>query len=270
MVENPAVQEQVIIQEVPPFSIVERMQAPQVVGSFPFLEDFAATVQSLSIFQEIPQVQGVERFQEPSAITDLVTPPISITAVEGVDSFSVSENVALNTSSTSTSSAARAPHRPATTVLVHSRACLTHALSNSLLWRVSMRSLKGLRRSPSGCWRLLCRSLPWWSLIVLLRNAVDEHGKRRCPGSWKTQCTWLQVLGFTYRSDTEKIRHHTSCNELGAATDDHPIVLTEALPNPMATRECMAQIIFDFLNVHAMYVASLSCLCPLRDGRRAL
>ena len=28
----------------------------------------------------------------------------------------------------------------------------------------------------------------------------------------------------------------------------------------------MTQIIFDFLNVHIMYVASLSCLCPLRDG----
>ena len=32
----------------------------------------------------------------------------------------------------------------------------------------------------------------------------------------------------------------------------------------------MTLIIFEFFNVHAMYVASLSCLCLLRDGRRAL
>jgi len=30
------------------------------------------------------------------------------------------------------------------------------------------------------------------------------------------------------------------------------------------------EIIFEFLNVHAMSMASLSCLCPLQDGRRTL
>ena len=50
-VENPAVQEQVIIQEIPPVSIVEWMQAPQVVDSFLLLEEFAATVQPHIIFQ---------------------------------------------------------------------------------------------------------------------------------------------------------------------------------------------------------------------------
>ena len=29
-------------------------------------------------------------------------------------------------------------------------------------------------------------------------------------------------------------------------------------------------VFFEILNVNIMYVASLSCLCPLRDGRRAL
>ena len=33
----------------------------------------------------------------------------------------------------------------------------------------------------------------------------------------------------------EKIQRHTLYIELGAATDDHPVVLPEALPNPMAT-----------------------------------
>ena len=38
-------------------------------------------------------------------------------------------------------------------------------------------------------------SLQWWSLIGLLRNAVDENGTPRCLGSWKMQCTWLRVRG---------------------------------------------------------------------------
>ena len=58
--------------------------------------------------------------------------------------------------------------------------------------------------------------------------------------------------------------------ELGAATDDHPVVLTEALPNPIANCERMTQFIFEILNVHAMSMASLSCLFPIRDGRRTL
>ena len=101
----------------------------------------------------------------------------------------------LNTSSTSTRQIEIPSSGSTSTVLMHSRACLPHALSNSLLWRAWVRRLKGLRCSPSGCWRLLCRSLLWWSLIVLLRNAVDEHGTPRCLGSWKTQCTWLRVRG---------------------------------------------------------------------------
>ena len=52
IVENPALQEQVIVQEIPPVSIVERMQAPQVVDSFPLLEDFAATEQPHIIFKK--------------------------------------------------------------------------------------------------------------------------------------------------------------------------------------------------------------------------
>ena len=39
---------------------------------------------------------------------------------------------------------------------------------------------------------------------------------------------------FTNWYDIAKIGHHTPYNELGAATDDHPFVPTEALPNPMA------------------------------------
>ena len=87
-------------------------------------------------------------------------------------------------------------------------------------------------------------SLLWLSLTVLLRNAADEHGTPRCPGSWKTQCTWLRVRGrLCVTPDTVHRKTH---------------------------RERMTLIIFEIFNVHTMYVASLSCLCPIRDGRRAL
>ena len=69
---EPAVQEQVIVHEIPQDSIVERMQAPQVVDSFLLLEDFAATVLPKIILQEIPQIQVVERIQDQSAVTDIV------------------------------------------------------------------------------------------------------------------------------------------------------------------------------------------------------
>ena len=100
-----------------------------------------------------------------------------------------------------------------------------------------MRRLKGLRRSPSGCWRLLCRSLPWWSLIVLLRSAVDEHGTFRCPGSWKTQCTWLRVRG--------RLRHAPNCAYYDTMHRNE---------DPKTYRDRMTLIIFEIFNV--------------RDGRR--
>ena len=77
-------QEQVVIQEIPPVSIVERMQAPQVVDSFPLLEDFAAILQPHVPFHEFPEVQVAERIQEQ--------------IVEAIDVMT------LNTNSTSTSS----------------------------------------------------------------------------------------------------------------------------------------------------------------------
>ena len=43
-------QEQVIVQEIPQISIVERIQAPQIADSLPLLEDFAATVLPHVIF----------------------------------------------------------------------------------------------------------------------------------------------------------------------------------------------------------------------------
>ena len=158
--EIPVVEEQVNIQDIP--------HAPQVVDSSPPLEDFA--VQPYVPLHEFPEVQVAERIQEQ--------------IIEPIDVTPQASQMTLNTSSTSTSSASR------------------------LRLKASRRKLKGWRCLPSGCWRLhcrslLCQSLQWWSLLwlsltVLLRNAVDEHGTPRCPGSWKTQCTWLRVRGRLY------------------------------------------------------------------------
>ena len=91
--QNPAVQEQVMFQEIP--------QAPQVVDSFPLLEDVAlcennqvhqeqivATVQPHVLLQGIPVVQVAERTQE--------------LIVETIDVNSQASQMTLNTSSTST------------------------------------------------------------------------------------------------------------------------------------------------------------------------
>ena len=93
--ENAFVQEQVIFQEIP--------HAPQVVDSFPLLEDVAAreynqvhheqlvaTVQPYVPFHEFPEVQVAERIQEQIVKTIDVTPQAS--------------QMTFNTSSTSTSS----------------------------------------------------------------------------------------------------------------------------------------------------------------------
>ncbi|CAF4076378.1 unnamed protein product, partial [Adineta steineri] len=83
-------------------------------------------------------------------------------------------------------------------------------------------------------------------------------------------CSYPMEHGIvTNWDDMEKIWHHIFVSELRIKPAEHPVLLTEALLNPLGNREKMTQILFEHFHVPAMYVAMQNILSLYASGRGA-
>ncbi|KAL7673356.1 hypothetical protein ACOME3_008215 [Neoechinorhynchus agilis] len=68
--------------------------------------------------------------------------------------------------------------------------------------------------------------------------------------------------------DIEKVWSYVySKNQLNAASEEHPVLLTEAPLNPWATREKTAEIFFETFNVPAMFMSMQAVLSLYASGK---
>ena len=73
--------------------------------------------------------------------------------------------------------------------------------------------------------------------------------------------TYPMQHGFVMDWDAmEKIWHHTFFSELRIAPEDHPVLLTEPLFNPKASRERMMRLFLEVFGVPAVYVETKAVL----------
>ena len=122
-------------------------EIPDVFVPLPPVEDFTVPVHSPVHQEQIVAGEITQNIDGNFAVQDTgdrsnIPPVVERIQEQIVDTIDVTlqgSQFAPNTSSTSTShcdTPARAPRRPPTTVLMHSRACSTHFANSSLLWRI--------------------------------------------------------------------------------------------------------------------------------------
>ena len=95
--------------------------------------------------------------------------------------------------------------------------------------------------------------------------AGDLRGRTRSPGrDTNTGRTIVVHCIVTNWNDTEKIQHHSFCNELRATPERHDVLPTEALLNPEANRERMTHTAQRARHVRG----DPGCLCVLPHCHR--
>jgi actin-related protein len=77
----------------------------------------------------------------------------------------------------------------------------------------------------------------------------------------------IETGHVTNWDDMEKIWHHTFYNEVRVAPEEHPVILTEPLLNPLGDREQMTQLMFEVFSVPLLYVTPPQVLSLFSGGR---
>ena len=67
--------------------------------------------------------------------------------------------------------------------------------------------------------------------------------------------------------DMEQIWGHVFYNELHVPVEEYPVLLTEAIMNPKANTEKMAQVMFESFGVAGMYVTNPGKMALMASGR---
>ncbi|EGG19417.1 P-type ATPase [Cavenderia fasciculata] len=105
-------------------------------------------------------------------------------------------------------------------------------------------------------------------------NVMKSMGKDKYVGDEAQQKRGILSIKYpiehgiiTNWSDMETIWEYTFTNELRVDSSKHPVILTEAPLNPKANREKMLEIMMEYFNVPAVYIAIQAVLSLYASGR---